>query len=360
MADDMGEKTEQPTSKRLSEARQRGQVAKSQDMTGALMMIGATLMLLIFGERMFMGMANLVAYHLSTERLGASLTVGMTRGDMMTTGMEVVRIVLPVMLIMSFVGVMAIVLQIGLMLSGKALEPKLSKLNPIQGAKKLFSKRSVVRASLDFLKFVALAGTGLFMIRMNLDDLVMLTALHPAQGIVETAWLVIEVGAAVLLVLLLLALVDYFYQKWQHNEDLKMTKHEVKDERKSMEGDPEVRKRRAKIAQDIQGQRVQRDVPTADVVVTNPTHFSVALKYDAAAMGAPVVVAKGGDYLALRIRQIAAAEGIPIVERPPLARALYAGCEVGDEVPESWYEAVAEVLAFVYELEGRVLEGAGA
>ena len=356
MAEDMGEKTEDPTPRRKSEARKEGQIAKSQDLTAAVMMIGATTILAFFGGRMFLGMAEIVRYNLSPERLGRKLTVGSSKGDLLVIGAEVMRLTLPVALLMFVVTLLAVGGQVGLMFSSKSITPDLKKINPIGGLKKLLSKRSLVKAGLDALKFLVLALTATLAIRLEWDVVSSLTQLSVLNAVVEAAWLVLKIGIVVLLLLVLLALVDFVYQRWQHTEDLKMTKHEVKDERKSMEGDPEVRKRRAKMAQQILGQRLQQDVPGADVVVTNPTHFSVALKYDAGAMGAPVVVAKGADYVALRIRQIASASGVPIVERPPLARALYGVCAVGDEVPESSYEAVAEVLAFVYELEGRGLE----
>ena len=167
--------------------------------------------------------------------------------------------------------------------------------------------------------------------------------------------LMLIVALTVLAILILLAILDFLYQKWQTTQDLKMTKHEVKDERKSMEGNPEVRAKRMKMARQMAMQRLGRDVPDADVVVTNPTHVSVALKYDSEMMAAPRVVAKGADFVALRIRQIAATHGVPIVERPPLARALYARCEVGDEIPERDYEAVAEILAYVYRVSGEAV-----
>jgi len=155
------------------------------------------------------------------------------------------------------------------------------------------------------------------------------------------------------IVLLILAIVDYAWQRWKHERELKMTKQEVKDEMKRMDGDPQIKARRRDIARQMALQRARQDVPTADVVVTNPTHFAVALKYEEGTMHAPRVVAKGADYMAMRIREIAVAHGIPILERPPLARGLYKLVEVGQEIPEQFYAAVAEILAYVYELTGK-------
>jgi flagellar biosynthesis protein FlhB len=167
------------------------------------------------------------------------------------------------------------------------------------------------------------------------------------------AQVVYAIGIRIGIVLLILALIDYAYQKFRIEKELKMTKQEVKEEMKRMEGDPKIKQRRRQIAMQQTVQRLKKDVPTADVIVTNPTHYAVALKYDSTGMGAPKVVAKGQDYIAMRIREIAAGAGIPILERPPLARSLYQLVEVGKEIPEQFYSAVAEILAYVYELTGK-------
>ncbi|MCP4245577.1 MAG: EscU/YscU/HrcU family type III secretion system export apparatus switch protein [bacterium] len=169
------------------------------------------------------------------------------------------------------------------------------------------------------------------------------------------AALVFQLGMTLAIVLLVLALIDYAYQRYKHERDLKMTKEEVKDELRSMEGDPVVKRRRREVQMQLAYPRLQKEVPGADVVVSNPTHVAVAIKYDADTMASPRVVAKGADLMALRIRQLAAASGVPIMERPPLARALYESVQVGQEVPERFYQAVAEILAYVYELTGRNL-----
>jgi flagellar biosynthesis protein FlhB len=179
------------------------------------------------------------------------------------------------------------------------------------------------------------------------------TALSHEQIFGLGAQLVYDIGLRIAVLLLVLAVIDYIYQRYKIEKQLKMTKQEVKDEMKKMEGDPHIKQRRRQIQMQRAVQRVRHDVPTADVIVTNPTHFAVALKYDAANMHAPKVVAKGADYLALKIREVAAEHGIPILERPPLARALYKDVEVGQEIPEKFFSAVAEILAYVYELSGK-------
>jgi len=180
-----------------------------------------------------------------------------------------------------------------------------------------------------------------------------ITVLDLVPALAVAGSIILKVAIWVIVVLFVLGLADFTYQKWQHTQDLKMTRHEVKDERKASEGDTETKGRRLKLARQMAMQRLSRDVPRADVIVTNPTHFSVALQYDQKSMDAPRVIAKGADYLALKIRYIASAHGIPIVERPPLARAIYNDVPVGREIHQAHYEAVAEVLAYVYRLEGR-------
>jgi flagellar biosynthetic protein FlhB len=349
----MGERTEEPTAKKRADARQRGQAAKSQDLSAVIIMAGVTAMLFLFGPYAFRSLLRITRHSLGPDGLEQATSLDEFIGTLSKVGAEVALAVVPSFIVMFLVAAIAQVVQVGLMFSTKAIEPSLSKINPVKGLQKLFSKRSVVRGTLDLLKFAALvAAVYVAMIGYN-DDISALPLLTIMGAVEKIAEIILVVALHILAVLLLIGLLDFTYQKWQTTQDLKMTKHEVKDERKSMEGNPEVRAKRAKLARQQAIQRVQNDVPQADVVVTNPTHVSVALKYDAGEMSAPRVIAKGADYLALRIRQVAASAGVPIVERPPLARALYGRCEVGDEVPEREYEAVAEVLAYVYQLAGR-------
>lgn len=359
MAEEMGERTEQPTEKKLSDAKSRGQTGKSQDLAAAIIMIGATIVLFVFGPMAFRSMFAVTAYALGEEMMGVTeqrAGAGRVVADITAIGERIVWVLVPVFLIMGIVATISQVIQVGFMLSAKTLEPNLQKFNIVKGAAKLFGKRSVIRGSLDLLKFSVLATIVYLVARRRMDEIAALPLLTPMAAVEVIADIMLEVAVWVLAALVVLGILDWTYQKWQKNEDLKMTKHEVKDERKSMQGDPEVQSRRMKMARQIAMQQMQRDVPRADVVVTNPTHYAIALKYDSEKMHAPRVLAKGVDYMALRIRQLANGAGVPIVERPPLARALYAQCDVGDEIPEQSYEAVAEVLAFVYQLEGRELE----
>lgn len=354
MAEDMGEKTEQPTSKRLSDAREKGQVGKSQDLAAAVLMIGAVLLLVIFAQGTLMRMLSITRHNLSPEAMASSLVVGDVVDDLVGTGYEFAMIVAPFMGVMLLVAWLSHFVQVGFLLSAKALEPKLEKINPIKGIKRLLSKRSLIKGGLDLLKFALVGGVSYIAVMFEMDLIAALPGLTVMEAVIVTGEIIIRVAIWALLMLLILGLADFSYQKWQHTQDLKMTKHEVKDERKSMEGDMEQKAKRLRMGREIAMQRLQMDVPKADVIVTNPTHFAVALRYDKESMDAPRVIAKGGDFMAMRIRQIATTAGVPIVERPPLARALYHGVDVGQQIHPEHFEAVAEVLAYVYRLDGRM------
>jgi len=259
----------------------------------------------------------------------------------------------PLLLAVFGLALLTSVSQVGFLLTGKPLIPKFSKLDPIKGTANLFSKRAMVRLVMSLGKVALISALAGWIIYDDAPALIALGELEVAQAFILSSRLVFYMSLKLAVLLLLLALLDYAYQRWQHTEDLKMTKQEVKDELKSMDGDPLVKQRRARVARQLAMQRTAQAVPHADVVVTNPTHFAIAIKYDSATMHAPRVIAKGADFMAMRIRQIAAIHEIPIVERKPLARALFAAVEVGQEIPTEHYAAVAEILAYVYRISER-------
>jgi len=354
MAEDMGEKTEQPTSKRLSDAREKGEVGKSQDLTAAIIMTGAVILMVVFAQSTLMRVLAVTRHNLEPETVASSLLVGDIVADLNQTGYQMALILAPFMILMVLICWLAQFLQVGWLLSAKPLTPKLDKLSPLKGFKRLFSKRSIIKGALDLLKFALVGGVAYIAVLFEREAIAALPSLTVMQGVIVAAEIIIRVAVWALLILIILGIADYAYQKWQRTQDLKMSKHEVKDERKSMEGDMEQKAKRLRMGREIAMQRLQMDVPRADVIVTNPTHFAVALKYDKQSMDAPRVIAKGGDYMAMRIRQIATTAGVPIVERPPLARALYHHVEVGQQIHPEHFEAVAEVLAYVYRLDGRM------
>ncbi len=358
MAEDLGEKTEQPTQHRLMDARRRGRVAKSADLSAAVDLLGAIIVLIAVGGLLIRGMSTLIRRLLEGETLGHPLTI-----ESMTDGAEWaawqgVMVIVPVLLLMFVVAAVGQVMQVGLLFSPEPLRPKLERLSPIAGVKRMFSKRNLVKTVVNTGKLILVVAISWLVIGRWMPRLIGLAALEPVPGMLLIARAAAELALWLVFLLLVLGVIDFMYQKWQHAQDLRMTKQEVKDERRSMEGDPQMKGRRMRLMRDIAMQRIQAAVPDADVVVTNPTHFAVALKYDAESMGAPRLIAKGADYMAVRIRHVAVAHAVPIVERPPLARAIYYGVEVGREIPPHLYEAVAEILAYVYRLEGRAAHAA--
>jgi flagellar biosynthetic protein FlhB len=352
MAEELGERTELPTGRRLSEARNRGQVAKSQDLTSAIDLLGGVLLIVLFGGAAIAGMAALLRRVLEGQVPGNPLNSASLDALLMWALVEGAKLAGPALVAMMGVALLGNIVQVGWLLSTEPLTPKLERLNPWAGLKKLFNLRNLVRTGLNSLKLAMVVIVAALVVRKDLPAIAALPALGLVQGMYKIALMGGELVAWLLALILLLGLTDYAYQRWQYTSDLRMTRQEVKDERRDVEGDPDVKARRMRMARDIALQRVRQAVPKADVIVTNPTHFSVALKYDSDRMRAPRVVAKGADELAFRIREIAIANGVPIVERPPLARGLFWGVEVGREIAPQFYEAVAEVLAYVYRLRG--------
>ena len=350
MADTGQDKTEEATPRRRAEARQEGNVAKSTDLTAAVMLLAAVVGLQMLGGRVLLGMR-----HAMETLLSAAHATNPTRlDDLAAMSSYSVRAMLvmaaPLMLVILAMGLLACVGQVGFMLTGKPLTPSFSKLNPAKGVQQLFNARAGVRLIMSLGKVILLAGIASVVIYLDLQKVLHASELAVGPAYIVAAEMVYRLALILAVVLLVLALMDWMFQKWQHSRDLMMTKQEVREEMKRMDGDPMVKQRRARVARQLALQRVGQAVPQADVVVTNPTHFAVALKYDSATMTAPKVVAKGADFMAMRIRQLAMTHGVPLIERKPLARALYANVEVGQEVPQEHYTAVAELLAYVYRV----------
>ncbi len=358
MAESAGEKTEAPTPRRLTEARESGNIARSTDLTAAVTLLGAVIVLNIFGVRVMHAMK------LSMEAmLSASLGGNPTRTDDLTHllgygGKLAVAAAGPITLAIAAVALVITLMQTGILFTVKPLQPNLGKLNPFKGVAHLFNARAGMRLVMSLAKVGLLAAVSSWVIWADLPRIAGLSLLEPMPLLAACASLIYDLALKLAALLLILALLDYWFQKWQHVRDLRMTKEEVKEEMKRMDGDPLVKQRRARVARQLALQRIASAVPHADVVVTNPTHFAIAIRYDGQKMTAPKVVAKGADFMAMRIRQIAIASGVPLVERKELARALYKGVEVGQEVPPEFYAAVAEILAYVYRLSGRKIAAA--
>lgn len=347
-----GEKTLPASPQKRQKAREEGRVPRSQDLSGAAAILAALMILRYFGPMLFGYLVQAMAYYFGeADRLMGELKNIQVQ---VIHGLYFVGIAVgPFLLGMLLFGVTMNLLQVGFLVSGKALMPKLEKLNPLTGLANLFTVRSFVELIKSILKVFLCSyivwitlrhRTEMFLALMELP----VTGLLPAVGaLIFAAWW------RVALAMLVLGILDYGFQRWQFERDLMMTHQEVKEEMREFEGDPRIRQRVRQIQRQLAMQRMMGEVPKAEVVVTNPTEFAVALRYDAATMAAPVVVAKGTRLVAERIRDIAMRHDVPIVQKPELARALYRTIEVGNPVPADLFKAVAEVLAYVYRIDRR-------
>ena len=355
MAESTGqEKTEAPTANRLRKAREEGNVARSTDLTAALMLLASVVLLYMISAQLFDAMSA-VLYRLLSSTDASNPTRSDDLGSITTYLMNLMGwTVMPFLLAIAGIGMLVTAGQTGLMLTGKPLVPKLSKLNPLAGVKRLFDARAMIRLVMSLGKVIIIATVATVMIMMEIDAIAALPTMTIGAATVASAHMTFMLALKLAALLVILALLDFAFQKYQHTKDQRMTKQELREELKQMDGDPLMKQRRARVARQLAMQRMAQAVPNADVVITNPTHLSIALRYDSENMRAPKVLAKGADFMAMRIRQIATANGVPLVERKPLARALYSSVEVGDEVPEEHYAAVAEILAYVYRLSGKV------
>ncbi len=352
MPSDTGDKTEAPTARRLQEARDKGQVAKSMDLTAALCLLAALFTLNILIDDMIKLIMELFDWAFELDRVAVTGKLAFEQGGAMVIK-YLVRILGPIFLFLFLASYLANLFQVGFMITSKPITPSFEKLSPLSGIKRLFSAQSAVKAALSLAKVCIIGSVAGITITNSMEKIVSLSTLSFIDILVAGGEMTFILGIRMATVLLILALMDYGYQKYKHYNDLKMTKEEVKEEMKRMEGDPIMKQRRRSVARQLASQRTAQAVPKADVIVTNPTELALALKYDPETMPSPKLVAKGSGYMAQRIRRIALDSGVPIVERKPLARALFKSCEVGDYVPPELYKAVAEVLAYVFELNDK-------
>jgi flagellar biosynthetic protein FlhB len=344
-------KTEKATPKKRQEARQKGQVARSMDANGAIVLMAAVLGLSAFGPMMFqrmqeatLGVLDFVSSPEVVDRKGVSELF-------MTVGMHVAMASIPVIAICALAGIAANLIQVGFKPSPKALVPDFKKLNPLTGAKNIFGINAAVESIKNVLKIGAVGGIVAIAVFPKLDEMAALVGM-PAEALLpHLATLILRVAQWGALAYLAIAAADVVWQRHRFETQLRMDKEEVKQEYKQQELPSEVKGAQKRRAMELARARMMDAVPTADVVVTNPTHFSVALRYDSE-NPAPVVVAKGTDHLALRIRREAADHGVMVVPDPPLARALYASVDVGRQIPEEMFAAVAQLLAYVYKVAG--------
>ena len=353
-----GEKTEDPTEKKLSDARKKGQVAKSKEISNAFGLLAAFLVLRFYTETMgerLVGMFSLVLDDLPEYLKNYDGRVNLTSINALLyeVFLQVLLLIAPILVIFLIVDFVCDVAQVKWKPTLDPLKPKGSKLNPLSGFKRIFSKQSLVELLKAILKIFIIAYVAYSYLKKNFTGLFLVYDMTLNQSISNIGNLLINMGIRISVAYLIIAFADYAYQKWKYKDDLKMTKQEVKDEYKQAEGDPQVKGKIKQKMQEASRRRMMQDLPRADVVITNPTHYAVAIVYDAEKYDAPVVLAKGADYMAQKIKEVARENDIEIVENKPLARMLYANVEIGEMVPPELYQSVAEVLAFVYKLKGK-------
>jgi flagellar biosynthetic protein FlhB len=343
------EKSEQPTPKRLREAKEKGQVARSRELNTTLVLLGGGAGLLIMGGSVLGRLQDILRASFTVER-DMMFEPGVLHEMLLLRISEALIMLLPLFALLLVAAVAGPLSMGGGGFSGKAMAPKLSKLNPISGLKRIFSSQGLMEFGKTLLKFVLITSVGGALLWQMSDTLLGLGHQPLERGLMHAGYIIGWTFLTLAAVLILVALIDVPFQLWSHQKQLRMTKQQVKDEFKETEGKPEVKSRIRQTQHDIARRRMMAEVPKADVVVTNPTHYAVALRYDQTGMRAPRVVAKGADLVAAEIRERAREAGVLLFSAPPLARALYFSTRLDQEIPAGLYVAVAQVLAYVYQL----------
>jgi flagellar biosynthesis protein FlhB len=348
------ERTEQASPKRREEARKHGQVARSPEVASAAILLACAVLFYFFSGGMVERMMDLTRW---TLRDCGTTPINLNNIDVLlwTWSWRLFLIMAPLFLTVVIAGFLANYLQFGFVFSWEALAPKFEKIDPIKGFQKFISLRSLVELVKSLLKMAIVAGIVWFNLRDELDNLIPLMDESLWGILIYTGKVTFRIMITTCWALIVLALLDYLYQRWEHEKSLRMSRQEVKDEFKQTEGDPIVKARIRRIQREVARKRMMANVPKADVVITNPTHLAVAIRYDPDKMYAPIVVAKGAGYVAEKIREIAGAHGVPVIENKPVAQLLYKTVDVDRAIPEDLYRAVAEILAYVYGLKERAV-----
>ena len=350
-----GDKTEKATPKKLDDARKEGRVARSSDLINGFMLLLMFFVLKLFGGIMAgLFLDSFVKYYnkasdISMEVFDVRQAVNLSNEIIL----DIVIASLPVLIGSFIVALVGNIVQVGWKVTGKPLKPKLDRLNPIGGLKRMFSQEKVVELIKSILKVLAIALVAYNEVKDRWKFILNLYDFEFMQAILNIFDIVLDVGIKISLIFVVIGLADFGYQKWKHLHDLRMSKQEVKDEMKQSEGDPQIKGQIRQKMREGARRRMMQDLPKADVVITNPTHFAVAVKYDKDTAEAPYVLAKGADYVAANIKEIAKQNNIEIVENKPLARMLYYNVEIGDQIPPELYQMVAEVLAYVYSVKDK-------
>ncbi|TXL67696.1 flagellar biosynthesis protein FlhB [Cerasibacillus terrae] len=345
-----GEKTEKATPKKRQDERRKGKVAKSQDINTSILLLFSFIVLIVFGGSIKDGMTSLYTQTF-TEFIHWDVTEQSVHEIFKNATFEVAKWLAPVMLIAIIAGIASNLIQIGFLFTTEPLKFDLKKIDPIQGAKRIFSIRALVELLKSLLKIVVISVITFMVIWFYKDDMMMLAFkdIHSATAFFGNT--TITMGIAASIALLFLSVFDYAYQRYDYEKNMRMSKQDIKDEYKNIEGDPLIQSKIKERQRQMATQRMMSEVPDADVVITNPTHYAIALKYDEKRASAPYIVAKGTDHIALKIKEVAKANHVITVENRPLARSLYDQAEIGEVIPEKFFQAVAEILAYVYRVE---------
>lgn len=353
MADDsFQEKTEQATPRRREKAREKGQVAKSADLSAAgIICLGFTALFMV-GPQLVDRLQGMMRHTMANASVIAKSDP--TFQTFFTTNISQFIIAMaPLFLAMTAIAFAINVVQIGFRISTKAMEPKFDKLNVLSGLKRLFSMKSAVQLVRDPLKLTAVGLIGFFAIKKEFDGFFILPHMNPSELSSTLARLALIIALKIGVAILIIGVLDFVYQRYEFEKSIRMSKQEIKDESKDTEGSPEVKARTRQLQRQMARQRMMTAVPEADVVVTNPTHLAVAIKYDPGDMQAPLILAMGKRLVAEKIKELARKHDIPMVENKPLAQALFKMCEVGDFIPAKFYQVVAEILAHIYRIDGK-------
>ena len=357
MAEDSDlEKTEQPSQQRLDKAREEGQVARSRELTTFVVLMAGGAGLWFMGSVITQKLVKVLRDGLTLDKRLAYDTTQLVP-HLHSLSFDALFALMPFLLVLLVAAAFSPLLLNGWLFTMQPLEPKFSKMNPISGIGRMFSTNSLIELFKAIAKALVVGGLGAWVVWDNIHTVMMLMTQPLEMAIPQMGHVMWGCFLAIMAGMLLIAAVDVPFQLYEHNKKLMMTKEEVRQEAKETEGNPEVKGRIRRMQREMAQRRMMAEIPSADVVVTNPTHFSVALRYSEKGMRAPVVVAKGTQLTAARIREIATEHGVPILEAPPLARALYKHTELGDAIPEALYTAVAEVLAYIYQLKRYRKEG---
>ena len=344
------ERSEQATPKRREEAREKGQVARSSELSSVAILLAGLMALSGLRNYMFGGLAEFTTRML-TDGFTIQLDLANAPAYIMEWTARFAQICAPMVIVLAVVALLINFAQVGAIFTGKPLAPKFDRISPLAGLKRLFSGRGLMELSKGLIKIGLIAYITYLTISNEAHNYIRFLDMEVGQILSLGGELILKLGYRILMALLVLSVLDYAFQRWEFEKSLRMSKQEIKEEFKQQEGDPQVRARIRSLQREMSRRRMMDDVPKADVVVTNPTHVAIALRYDPDHMAAPVVVAKGQRLMAEKIKEMARQAGVPLVEDKPLARALFKAAQVGDTVPEELFKAVAQVLAFVYQLK---------